>query len=389
MEHSSLATLPTTWLTGVPPPDMEGSPSQNQAAWGIWFDGIGASVCQSLTNKGLYSKGITMTNARFAKTHPNEARWVLGNPPDKKKFTDMKLFELCRDDHKMLVEGIATLKIQALASVGETIRLELYDAATGHMEVSVTDIVQHVWETYGLKTKADIHQLNKLLTVPFSASKSFSAQATRMNMIFTQLDNIESAGKNEFDKVDALCNATSAIPAIVKIIALYDDSELDVTKRTFDAICKFIRQRAPTVTTTAGGFLGHHADKPFIESQPIDAATTYFASLSPAERKAAASAHAANVQSNRNGDRDRGAGRGGGRQGGRGDGRGESKPTADQQTANADEMSCYCFKHGWTEHIGKDCKYMKARNLEQPGYYTSAQMAATGPGKVDGYWGHK
>ncbi len=322
-----------------------------------------------------------MTDARYRIHHPNEPRFK----PVKPKLKDdssIDLYKINLVNYQTVMEALTVLDSVALASVGPTIQQELFDVETGHLEVTVTQIVQHVWETYGVRSVEDLRLLNKRLRDAFSATVSFVAQVTNMAMTFAILDNAGQS-KSEFDKCEFLVDATSFIPTIVKCIEMFNMENLDVKARTFKALVAFIRIRAPRINPTASGFVGHAGTVPLTQQNSTSAAAAFFQTLSPAEQTAAMAGFAANMTAAMAGfaanmtATNKAAGN-----------RPQTPAAAVPAAAKNSEL-LYCFRHAYGSHAGKDCANMRTKNEKFPGFFTVNQINATAPAFIDGHMGKR
>jgi hypothetical protein len=214
---------------------------------------------------GLLSTGITYSDAEWATLNPVPE----GQPPVERSIPAMpqihannatsavvSIYNMERIAYQDFIAASTHLKSAILLAVGPTISRELSHPVSGHSNVTVQIIMQHLSVHYGTLTESDLVKMNDGLKVPFSSDNTFHAESSVMSTAFSQFDSIGQP-KSETDKMSYLVDATRALIGTSGAILDYKKSIPDIRNRTYANMVSYVIVHAPNfITTGATGYVG-------------------------------------------------------------------------------------------------------------------------------------
>ena len=138
------------------------------------------------------------------------------------------------------------LKAAILKFSGTDISSETEDFETGHENVSIATLYNHVLLNYGVKSPDDISYFRGDLR-NYELDKPFSTNAARYRRIFAELADINMF-TSEVDKVAVLVEATQHVPSIGSIVTQYMSLHPTLVSQTFASLSTYIIEQLPFAT---------------------------------------------------------------------------------------------------------------------------------------------
>ena len=142
--------------------------------------------------------------------------------------------------------GSAAIKDAILKIHGPDIASETEAFDTGHSEVEVWTLYNHVLVTYGTLGPDDIaHFRHDIKT--WEMDKPLPANLARLRRIFAELARLNMY-TSEVDKVAALVEATTHVPSISGIVTSYMSLHPTLAMQTFASLAAYMVEQLPLVT---------------------------------------------------------------------------------------------------------------------------------------------
>ena len=138
------------------------------------------------------------------------------------------------------------LKAAILKFSGTDISSETEDFETGHENVSIATLYNHVLLNYGVKSPDDISYFRGDLR-NYELDKPFSTNAARYRRIFAELADLNMF-TSEVDKVAVLVEATQHVPSIGSIVTQYMSLHPTLVSQTFASLSTYIIEQLPFAT---------------------------------------------------------------------------------------------------------------------------------------------
>ena len=138
------------------------------------------------------------------------------------------------------------LKAAILKCSGADISSETEDFATGHENVPIWTLYEHIILNYGVKSPDDIAFFRGELR-NYDMDKPFSTNAARFRRIFAEVADLNMF-TSEVDKVAVLVEATQHVPSIGNIVISYMSLHPTLASQTFASLSTYIVEQLPFAT---------------------------------------------------------------------------------------------------------------------------------------------
>ena len=250
--------------------------------------------------------------------------------------------------------GSAAIKDAILKIHGPDIASETEAFDTGHSEVEVWTLYNHVLITYGILGPDDIAHFRQDLRT-WEMDKPLPANLARLRRIFAELARLNMF-TSEVDKVAALVEATTHVPSISGIVTSYMSLHPTLAMQTFASLAAYMVEQLPLVTAQARA--NSAAAKTVADAYTIE---TLRADLAIARAEIAAAQRVPPIAPGK---------------------KKQTAPTAADK-AKWTPGRLYCWAHGFVKHNGVDCTKLTADKAPQ------WKKDAANPGPIQGEYGSR
>lgn len=222
-----------------------------------------ASTCnQHYGSQGLLAINFHLTDAEYAALpHVLDAAGVAIVPNVRPAFniqplagSAAQLANIKQENAKSIDvnAGMAKVRAFAIRSAGSAITDEISDPATGLTGVSFHQLVQHVKDTYGVLTVADVTSLRESL-LHWDTAKNVRTNLLAFQQTHLVLSNAGYA-VNEDLKISNLAQATRSNMAIQDVFKLYRTEQPVIRLQTYAALRTKIELLEQTFTAAHAGY---------------------------------------------------------------------------------------------------------------------------------------
>ena len=351
---------------------LEEDPKVSFFAWELDVRNVAASICKTLTPRGLLS--LLLTDVQWASYPANSSIDDQGHVVIAPRYVPRAYVELneamsnvammvARTNNEQALEWITgeeALKAAIIKSLGNVIRQIVRDPTDGFTLMTVMDIVNKVRTRYGRMRKNTQKSLAERMTSRLTSTEQFDTHVSNLRENFV-ISHIGGYTVQPDKQVDLLKESLAGHALIEKILNQYDFEHKDETLHTFESIVAYVEDHLPNLQ----------------ESTRVSASATAHIMSSAAYTTLEAEnkkLKAAQIQSQTKK-----------RKGGKGKGK-DRKPkknrsNKDDKDAKPDRPLKYCHAHGTQHtHTSSECKLM-AGDKDR---FTSAMRNAKNPNQPPG-----
>jgi len=248
------------------------------------------------------------------------------------------------------------LKSAILRVSGTDIASETEDFDTGHENVPIWTLYNHVILNYGTKSPEDITFFRQELR-NYDLDKPFSTNAARFRRIFAEVADLNMF-TSEVDKVAVLVEATQHVPSIGTIVVAYMSLHPTLASQSFTSLSAYIVEQLPFATAQLrvhNATLKAHDDEIAMTALRADLASAHatIAALSVTAPKKP-------VQKAK---------------------KGKLAPPTVADIAKWTPGRTYCWTHGYVRHNGSTCTTLAT----EPQWKRDAKN----PGPIHGQYGNR
>jgi hypothetical protein len=248
------------------------------------------------------------------------------------------------------------LKSAILRVSGTDIASETEDFDTGHENVPIWTLYNHVILNYGTKSPEDITFFRQELR-NYDLDKPFSTNAARFRRIFAEVADLNMF-TSEVDKVAILVEATQHVPSIGTIVTAYMSLHPTLASQSFTSLSTYIVEQLPFATAQLrvhNATLKAHEDETAMTALRADLASAHamIAALSVAAPK-------------KPGQKAK---------------KGKLAPPTVADIAKWTPGRTYCWTHGYVRHNGSTCTTLAT----EPQWKRDAKN----PGPIHGQYGNR